>query len=184
MTFSKSISRFAACSFALIVSACATLSKDECLSADWHHLGMLDGSGGLPLSRLNEHREACAEFGVLPDEAQYKAGRNSGLAVYCLPANAIKEGLAGRRYSGVCPLPAHQRFTELNRIAYAVHGARRHLDSLASRQRSLESELHNKKTSEEKRKQIRQNLRELDREMNEARDNLRWREHDLDRALL
>lgn len=182
MTFSKFLSRFAACSLALTVSACATLSKDECLTADWHHLGMLDGSGGLPLSRLNEHREACAEFNVRPDEVQYKAGRNNGLAFYCEPANAIKEGLAGRGYSGVCPLPAHQRFTELHRISYAVHGARRHLDSLASRQRSLESELHDKKTSDEKRRQIRENLRNLDREMNEARANLRWREYDLDRS--
>ena len=166
------------------LSGCATLNRDECMTGDWYHLGTRDGSAGYPMSRLNEHRSACAEFGVYPDEAQYVAGRNAGLAAYCQPANAVRQGLAGNGYSGVCPLPMHYQFAELNRIAYAVHDAHERLESLERRQDGLEHQLHDKKLPDDKRRHLREELRDLDHDIDRARDELRWREFDLDRAYM
>ena len=182
MSSRKCLSLTVSCLLALILSACATLSKNECLNADWYHLGNRDGAAGYPEGRLLEHYEACAEYGIRPDDAKYLTGRSDGLVAYCQPANAIREGLAGRAYQGVCPPSVHLQFADLNRIALSVRAARQRLDSLSNRQEALEGELHHKKTSEDRRRQIRAQLRDLDRELDDLRRELRWREYDLDRA--
>ena len=184
MASRKCFSLPVSCLLVLVLSACATLSKNECLNADWYHLGTQDGAAGYPQGRLLEHYEACAEYGIRPDDAKYLTGRSDGLVAYCQPANAIREGLAGRVYQGVCPPSVHLQFADLNRIALSVRAARQGLDSLASRQDALEHELHHKKTSEDRKRRIRAQLRDLDRELDAHRNELRWREYDLDRAYM
>ena len=55
----------------LVLSACASISEEECLSADWYSLGVEDGSKGYPLSRIGNYRKDCAEVGVAPDAVLY-----------------------------------------------------------------------------------------------------------------
>lgn len=54
--------------FALVVlvSSCASLSKDECVNADWRLIGYEDGSNGAGRVRIGQHRKACADHGVVP----------------------------------------------------------------------------------------------------------------------
>ena len=52
--------------------SCATLNKDECLTADWYQIGYEDGAKGYPLSRIGKHRKACAKHGVTPDMPPYE----------------------------------------------------------------------------------------------------------------
>lgn len=86
----------------IYLSACATLNKDECKTADWRSIGYEDGARGYPASRIGQHRSACAEYGVRPDLDAYNNGRSEGLHQYCIPANAYKKGLSGNNYNGVC----------------------------------------------------------------------------------
>jgi hypothetical protein len=166
----------------LLVSACATLDEGQCRTGNWYQFGERDGAEGHALERMNAHAEACAEYGIRPNEGEYLAGRDAGLRRYCMLDNAIREGLAGHDYRGVCPPAVAFRFAELHRHAYAVHTARGQLDSLEREAVKLEKESRGDKTSPERRRHIHEDLRLLDRKIDRARDDLRSREFDLDRV--
>ena len=85
-----------------LLQSCATLSGNECETADWWLIGQEDGSEGLPLTHLSEHRESCAEHGVAPDQDAYTKGHRSGLAVYCTRFTGYKVGRSGQPYHGIC----------------------------------------------------------------------------------
>lgn len=93
---------FASC-FLLLISGCATLNKDECLNSDWRLIGYEDGSEGRGVSRIGDHRRACAKHGVTPDMTTYNIGRKEGLKIFCQPSEAYRYGLNGGNYQGVCP---------------------------------------------------------------------------------
>lgn len=87
----------------LVLSACASLSEEECLAADWYTIGVEDGAKGQPMQRIGAHRKACAEVGVQPDMDRYSQGRDFGLQSFCTRERGYREGEAGRSYNGVCP---------------------------------------------------------------------------------
>lgn len=95
--------RFSIVAGLLLVSACATLNKEECLNANWELIGYEDGSKGYAATRIGEHRKACAEHGVTPDLDQYNKGRERGLKVYCTPQNGYQVGQRSAVYRDVCP---------------------------------------------------------------------------------
>ena len=97
-------------SLALLPQGCATLSGNECETADWWLIGQEDGSEGLALTRLEEYRESCAEHGVTPDRDAYAEGHRSGLAVYCTRFTGYKVGRSGRPYHGICEGPLAEAF--------------------------------------------------------------------------
>jgi len=87
----------------LIISAgCATLSKDECLNANWYSIGFEDGVKGRSANWQAKHRQACSEYKVNVDVDQYLLGREKGLQRYCIPKNGYWVGKSGGRYAGVC----------------------------------------------------------------------------------
>ena len=87
---------------ALLISGCATMSGDECMTSDWRAIGFEDGSRGYAASRISSHRKACAKHGVTPDLQAYQEGRNEGLYQYCRPSNGFNVGANGGSYNGVC----------------------------------------------------------------------------------
>lgn len=97
--------------FAVFLGACATLSEDACRSGDWFSIGAADGAQGRLPGFLARHAEACADFGIRPDRAEWEAGRQQGLKTYCTPATAYAEGARGRSLSPVCPAADLERLT-------------------------------------------------------------------------
>jgi hypothetical protein len=93
-----------------LIQGCATLSKEECLSADWHTIGYEDGSRGVANQRIRKHREACAEHGIAPDFEGYMAGHREGVRQYCVPARGFSLGRSGKHYNGVCPTDLENAF--------------------------------------------------------------------------
>jgi hypothetical protein len=87
---------------ACALSSCASMSKNECVYADWRAIGFEDGAAGEPSTAISSRRQACAAAGVTPNMSEYLAGRDAGLAEYCTPANGFSEGESGSSYSGVC----------------------------------------------------------------------------------
>lgn len=86
------------------ISGCATLNKDECLTADWETIGLEDGAQGFAAERIGDHRRACAKHGITPDLAAYEAGRARGLRSYCTPHNGYQRGRSGTSgLEGLCP---------------------------------------------------------------------------------
>lgn len=97
------------CSFAglvvvAILAGCAsgTLTREECISADWYQIGLTDGQAGYEISRLDAHRDACSDTPALINELGYRNGRETGLAAYCVPSTGYSLGQGGATYSGVC----------------------------------------------------------------------------------
>ena len=105
------------------LQGCATLSQDECKSADWYTIGYEDGLRGHTPVRISDHRKACAGHGVSPDLARYTLGREAGLEWYCQPRNGFRFGLKGQAYTGVCPAPSEPAFLQAWSAGKEIHTA-------------------------------------------------------------
>ncbi|MCC5826160.1 DUF2799 domain-containing protein [Alkalimonas sp.] len=86
----------------LLLSGCATLSKDECLQADWQTLGYADGVQGRSPARIDTYRQDCAKHQIVPDLALYQRGHRQGLQLFCRTSNGYEFGRKGQSYQGVC----------------------------------------------------------------------------------
>ena len=162
-------------------SACATLSREECVQGSWHSLGLQDGRAGATYKRLGEHQKACSEYGVRVDNEQYKAGRQQGLNDYCQLDNAIDMGLKGNRYQSVCPSDIHSDFKRHNRAAYDVYQRKEELEKLDKDLLNKESRLLSSKLTDDDRKKIRRKISDLDRKRQRLRDRIYSSERELDR---
>lgn len=91
-----------------LLGACASLTKEECLSADWRAIGYNDGVRGRLESYVSRHFDACSKVAITPDVQAWQAGRLQGLPLYCTPSNAYNIGRAGDDLNPVCP-PEQQR---------------------------------------------------------------------------
>ena len=106
---------------AMVVAGCATMSQDECLTADWRTVGYEDGTRGSEM--ISEHRRSCAGIGIVPDLDAYRGGFAEGLRVYCRPLRGYWLGRDGNIYRGVCPQGIEQPFVEAHRAGARVHAA-------------------------------------------------------------
>jgi hypothetical protein len=107
-----------------LLSSCASMSKDECLYADWRAIGYEDGANGYPATAVSARRQACAKAGVTPDMGEYLAGRDQGLNEYCTPANGFATGERGVSYSGACGRHDEASFLEHYRAGSFLYSLR------------------------------------------------------------
>jgi hypothetical protein len=94
----------------VLLSACSSMSAEECSVLDWRSVGYEDGVAGLPGNHIAHYREACGKHGVAADLNAYTSGREMGLKEYCQPANGFRAGSRGDRYQGVCPASLEPEF--------------------------------------------------------------------------
>jgi hypothetical protein len=160
-----------------LLVGCATIPEEQCAQVDWYDLGIKDGLAGYGEDRLAQHREACAGVKVVPDEKRYAQGRKVGLAEYCRPENAVREGLAGRYYKDVC----NETFKRLHKAAFEVYSLKRRIKTNLDEVSNKENELRQEKTSDSRRNQLRSDIRELDRRRESLRDDLFAVERELER---
>jgi hypothetical protein len=123
---------------ALALSACSTMSKNECLTIDWRTIGYEDGVAGYSGDRIGEHRKACAKYGVRTDLSAYQAGREEGLREFCKPDNAFLFGTRGGSYGGVCPADMDDAFRDAYDIGHQLY-------VLQARLSDADNELGNKR---------------------------------------
>lgn len=163
-----------------LLAGCATLSREQCRQGDWFGIGEADGRAGEQTSRLQQHAQACAEYGTGVDERQYLAGRDQGLREYCRLDNAFAAGLQGRRHQRVCPPEIDAVFDHYNRAAYEVYLIKRKLDAVENQSEDVERRLHARDLSDGSRSQLRFDLRELERRRDQLRADLYTGERYLD----
>ena len=94
----------------LALSSCATLDKDECMTADWYSIGFEDGSKGRAENYLSKHRKACAKHGVTPDFNQYSQGHNRGTDSFCTPDRALRMAADGSQFPQGCATDTYEAF--------------------------------------------------------------------------
>lgn len=125
----------------LLVNGCATLGKDECLTANWETIGYEDGTRGLEASRIGKHRSACAKHGVTPDLELYTEGREHGLEEYCKSSVGYNVGVRGGRYLNVCPAYSERDFLAGYRYGQDIYKTQSQLRSLRNKLKSKETAL-------------------------------------------
>ncbi len=155
----------------LMLTACASMSEQECLVVDWNDKGMRDGRDGQPISYVEEHREACAKVGVQPDLAQYKAGHAIGIKEYCTPENGLREGRLGHWYKRSCPAALEGRFMDAYQNGQRVYSAQQRVNQLDMELSNLQRKLDQAR-DDDARKRARDDLSEMDRRLRRARDDL------------
>ena len=124
-----------------MMQGCASLSKDECRTADWYAIGYEDGLRGYPAVRMRDHRKACAKHNVTPDLARYTNGRDGGLLKYCEPGNGYRLGRGGTDYGGVCPPDREPLFLDAYYAGRELHGMEERVKQLEREVSARQSEL-------------------------------------------
>lgn len=163
----------------VLLSGCAAMSEQECLSTDWYERGIADGRAGYPSGRIDSYRKACAKVEVRPDITLWEQGRAAGLEEFCQLPLAMERGLNRYSYSRVCADPNYDRLYD---AAKALGDARYEIESIDSSISSLEQDLiHNDKLDDKKRDELRVEIRNLERQRDRARDDRSDAERQLDR---
>ncbi|WP_237067293.1 DUF2799 domain-containing protein [Microbulbifer guangxiensis] len=141
MNTAKSIAVLAI--IALLLGGCATMSEEECITADWHAIGYEDGAAGQAVAMLGKRRQACADHGVQPDANAYRAGRDEGLELYCTEMRGFRTGRAGGTYGGVCPRDLEGLFLVGYESGRELYEAQRAVNEVANAIQSAHNEREN-----------------------------------------
>jgi hypothetical protein len=143
----------AVAALALALQGCASMSKNECVTADWHAIGYESGIRGEREAQIAAHRKACAEHGVTPDLARFMAGRDAGLERFCEPRNGFRLGRAGTNYAGVCPprmegefLRAYGAGREIHDVQQNINRLNRRIDAMQADLKSLNEDIADKQS--------------------------------------
>ncbi len=107
---------------AAVLGGCASMSADECITADWRTIGFEDGARGKTADSIGRHRKACAKAGVTADQSRYEEGRQAGLRDFCQPAKGYDVGHRGDAYQGVCPSDLEDEFLRAYEEGRYLHG--------------------------------------------------------------
>src|SRR5688572_17461886 len=117
---------------------CASLSKSECMNANWEDIGIRDGADGQPEEYLIRHSTACAKVNVVPDRGAWLHGREQGLERFCVPHRAYQIGENGGGFDvGICRnfdqdrlVSAYEKGREVNRLGGALASLDGEIDEL------------------------------------------------------
>lgn len=125
-------------SVVLLVGACATMDRNDCVTGDWQTIGYNDGARGHGGEFLELHQKACAKHGVSVEGSLYTQGYNVGLAEFCLPEIGYRLGRNEENYNYICPAEFERDFV----IAYAL-GLTETMAALQQDENFLEDRLWN-----------------------------------------
>ena len=171
---SRSLIRVLSMALALgALSGCASLSKSECLNANWEDIGVRDGANGQPEEYLIQHSTACAKVNVAPDRGAWLHGRDKGLERYCLPHRMFNIGEYGGAFdAGICRnfdqerlVDAYQKGRDVNRRANA-------LSEIDAELRDIRTKLENKELEKKERERLAYRLGQLEYERIDAERSL------------
>lgn len=165
------------------LGGCASLSKSECLNANWEDIGVRDGANGQPEEYLIQHSTACAKVNVVPDRGAWLHGREQGLERYCQPHRMYAIGEYGGGFDiGICRnfdqdrlADAYEKGREVNRRAGILNG-------IDSELRDIRTKLEKKDLEQKERERLAYRLGQLEYERVDAEhalDSARRRARDL-----
>lgn len=135
----------------LVISACTSLSQDECRKGNWFEIGQIDGTKGRVLSAFKDQVKACNSYSSKPDIRLYKDGRTFGLARYCTSSSGFKAGRFSRTYQNVCPSESQGEFIKGYRLGTQLDQAESKLSDVTRNIAEIETGLAKGKLSPEQR---------------------------------
>ena len=113
----------------IVLAGCTSVSKNECLQADWYGIGYKHGADGTEYRDGIDALSQCSEYGVNADIAKYKVGYDQGLATYCEPENGFTLGMQGASYNGVCNSTAFRKAWQEGNDRYQVQQRLSYIDN-------------------------------------------------------
>ncbi|MCC5957457.1 MAG: DUF2799 domain-containing protein [Natronohydrobacter sp.] len=114
-----------------LLSACASVSREECLAGDWVSIGQRDGAAGrVGSAQFERHVTACAKVDVTPDRTAWAQGYEVGLRQYCTPLSGLREGEAGHSYRNVCPAATEAGFLRGHDLGLAAYRQRQRISEI------------------------------------------------------
>jgi hypothetical protein len=121
---------FASLALLASLTGCASISKSECLSANWEDVGIRDGADGRAEEYLIQHSKSCARVAVVPDRGAWLKGREQGLERFCVPYRVFQIGEYGGGFDpAICRnfdqdrlVSAYEQGLEVNRLGNALNG--------------------------------------------------------------
>jgi hypothetical protein len=125
----------------VVLSACATLSEDQCRLDNWYEVGVQDGAKGRPADFILQHAKACNQFGIAPKAGPWREGRTEGLKQYCTASNAYSVGRRGQRLAPVCSGDNLERLQTANERGLQWHDIQRRIRDAESQIASINSDL-------------------------------------------
>jgi hypothetical protein len=163
------------------VGCARTLTKNECLEANWHEMGRIDGSNGEPRSKFQEHAQACSPYNVHVGREAYYRGRDRGLKLYCTKDRGYDLGILGKKYNTTCPKDLQSEFHDGYIKGKKVYTSELKLLQLRQRMQILEGQmetknqqLHSSGISNEERIQLKTDIQNLSREYREIVSDLKY----------
>jgi prefoldin subunit 5 len=176
------------------LSACASMSKDECLNANWKTIGYEDGSLGRPETTIQAHRKACAKINITPDLTQYQQGHREGVRVYCKKSTGYQLGVNGGAYLNLCPADLEPAFLQayrlgqelfavrqkMNQVEDEINGYKTSIDNLQQQKAEQEKLIVNAGSSAKERRAYLNEINRLQDEIHRYEHDLSSAEYDLD----
>lgn len=156
----------------LVLPGCATLDKDDCLSANWHDIGHKDGSKGYKSERYLKHNEACQEHNVRVNTADYRNGWNEGIEEFCTEDNGWRVGLEGKTYHKSCPKRLKLEFYNAYQLGRDVYEKEQNLEKINKKLERVVDKLADDDTSSDRRKSLRKERSKLKSERSTAENDL------------
>lgn len=177
---------FAAIGFSLFLASCNTLSKEECVAADWRVIGESDGAAGYePQERFAAHAKSCERVKIVPDQTIWYQGYQAGLVRYCTPMSGLMHGQAGHGYSNVCPPETAPGFLRGYTLGNRQNSLQSRLSSLQSDYMSKEANIDDlsrklKDAPDADRRDIRRRMDDLEDDLRRIRREQRDVQDELD----
>lgn len=89
---------------------CSTMTKEECVNANWRLIGENDARSGKTNLQLSNYQNMCQELGITINKKEYLSGYTEGLKIYCIYENGYEVGLSGENNSRICPPGSSKEF--------------------------------------------------------------------------
>lgn len=144
----------------LMLSGCASMSVEQCQTANWHKLGELDGARG-QASQLHRHYKACQKANIIPDQAAYSQGYQQGLNYYCVPKRVFEAALQGVGNYEYCALEQRDQLKPFYQTATQYYQAKKQTLNMQQRITDVSQHLRDPKLSEKDREYYQKEWRRL-----------------------
>ncbi|WP_147112298.1 DUF2799 domain-containing protein [Tateyamaria sp. syn59] len=157
-------------SLILTLTSCAEITDLHCANINWYNFGYQTGLDGRSSSVVTGEASICQASATAPREDLALEGYRAGLENYCTPTNAFRIGQRGGELSSFCApeelslmQQPHQRGLQDRRLSTQIRDLETERDRLLDLRDRAD-------TDEDRRAEIRGDIRELDRRIDRLGD--------------
>jgi hypothetical protein len=143
------------------LTACSSMDKKECSTANWQQIGKKDALNGERSNHYTDYAEDCNKFGVKVNASNYKKGWDIGIQQFCTREKGWEWGIKGHNYNQTCPARTETTFYNAFQAGRNIYNKKSNIDDLRVKLEGINDQLADGKLSADKRKNLKEKRREL-----------------------